>query len=223
MQELNISYTILTEFEFLVDMDLAMFKYLKDNAAGSPMLDERIFNMTNEKEVIFTLLNRKHINPLEILIPEGDTLNLYKDLMANHEEELLEYATVYDTFKLMITFLNNISAPTSITVLCKNDLEADFIKKCNDRLGTRVVKNKQAMSLARYNVIYVKYLIQLVEFQRKQLNGKHLYFAATKFNMEEDKDCVKGALSYMFSDTNILHMIDLYKKVKYRFRKEEKK
>ena len=208
---------LLVEFESLVDLDLAMYKFIRDNYSDSEYVDQKFIKEKDERAIIYTLLNRKHINPLEIIMPGLETTNLYYDIMNNHYDELLEYATAYDTFGLMITFLNNASS-IGITVWCKSKLEERFIKKLNPILNTIVIPNRRDIVLSKYKVIYVKYIAYLAEYS--DIKGKHIYIAAAKFNMEEDKDMV-SSLCCMYSDVNIFHLIDFYTGVKYRYLKKE--
>lgn len=208
---------LLVEFESLVDLDLAMYKFIKNKFADSEYVDQELINEKDIRAVIYALLNRKHINPLEIIMPGVETTNLYLDIINNHYEELLEYATAYDTFGLMITFLNNASS-VNITVWCKSKLEEDFIKKLNPILNTIVIPNRKDIVLSKYTVIYVKYIAYLAEYSN--IEGKHIYIAAAKYNMEEDKDMV-STLCCLYTDVNIMHLIDLYTKIKYRFLKKK--
>lgn len=208
---------LLVEFESLIDLDLAMYRFIKDKYSNSEYVDQKFINEKDERHIIYTLLNRKHINPLEIIMPGFETTNLYLDIINNHYEELLNYATAYDTFGLMITFLNNASS-VGITVWCKSKLEEKFIKNLNPILNTIVVPNRRDIVLSKYTVIYTKYIAYLAEYS--SIKGKHIYIAAAKFNMEEDKDMV-SSLCYIYSDVNIFHLIDLYTNIKYRYLKKE--
>jgi hypothetical protein len=207
---------LLVEFESLIDLDFAMYKFIKNKYSNSEYVDQKFINEKDERAIIYTLLNRKHINPLEIIMPGFDTNNLYLDIMNNHYEELLQYATAYDTFGLMITFLNNASS-VGITVWCKSKLEEDFIKNLNPILNTIIIPNRKDIDLSGYTVLYVKYIGSLIEYST--IAGKHIYIATAKYNMEEDKDMV-NSLCYLFADVNILHLIDLYTTIKYRYLKK---
>lgn len=208
---------LLVEFESLIDLDLAMYKFIKNKYSDSEYVDKKFINEKDERAIVYALLNRKYINPLEIIMPGVGTTNLYFDIMNNHYEELLSYATAYDTFGLMITFLNNASS-VGITVWCKSKLEEDFIKKLNPVLNTIVVPNRSDIVLSKYTVMYVKYIAYLAEYS--DIVGKHIYIAAAKYNMEEDRDMV-SSLCCLYSDVNVFHLIDLYVTIKYRYLKKK--
>lgn len=208
---------LLVEFESVVDLDLAMYKFIKDKYPNSSYVDQKFINEKDERAVIYALLNRKHINPLEIIMPGLETTKLYYEIMNDHYEELLSYATAYDTFGLMITFLNNASS-VDITIWCKSKLEEDFIKKLNPNIKTIIIPNRKDIVLSKYTVLYVKYIAYLAEYNN--LAGKHIYIAAAKYNMDENKDMV-SSLCCLYSDVNIFHLIDLYTMVKFRFLRKE--
>ena len=210
---------LLVEFESLVDLDLAMYKFIREKYSNSEYVDSDFIHEKDEREVIYKLLHRAHINPLEIILPNIDSTGIYYDILNNHYEELLRFATVYDTFGLMITFLNNASS-VGITVLCKSELESNYIKRANSMLNTIIIPDRASVSLSKYTVLYVKHLSYLYEYDKNELSGKHIYFQAAKYNMEEDQDVV-SLLCYPFSDVNILHMMDYYVNIKYRFERKD--
>lgn len=208
---------ILANFDFLVDLDVAMFKFIKNRYKNSKYVDQKIINMEDENLIKYTMLNRKHINPLEIIMPEVDTTDMYYEIMNDHFDELLSYAKAYDTFGLLITFLNNASS-VDIVVRCNNEKEEKFIKKLNSKLNT-IITPRSNVRVSEYSVIYEKYYAYLIEYPK--LITKHIYIAAAKFNMEEDKDLLNVGLSTLFGDINAIHLMDLYQYVKFRFKKTE--
>jgi len=208
---------ILAEFEFVVDLDLAMYKLIRDNYSTSEYVDKKIISENDERNIIFKLLSRKHKNPLEVIMPDVDSGDLYNEIMEEHYEELLSYAMAYDTFGLLVTMLNNASS-LAIRILCKSKLEQSFIHMLNPKVATILEPNKKSLSLSDYTILYVKYITNLFEYGN--IEGKHIYFAAAKFNMEEDSDMVSRNCC-LFGDVNELHLMDLYTKVKYRFPKKK--
>ena len=202
---------ILVEFDMLVDLDLAIFKYIKDKYNNPDYVDQNIIKMNDEKQIIQMMLNRQCINPLEILIPDEDVLDLYYDIMNNHMDELLQYAKASDLFGLMITFLNEASS-LEITVLCKSKLESDFIKSLNDRLNTVIYANYKNAPINNYTILYIKYYPSVLEYNN--IEGKHIYISNARYNMEPDSNMPTIAISGLIGDVNIVHMIDMYRDIK---------
>ena len=202
---------ILVEFDMLIDLDLAIFKYIKDKYNNPNYVDQNIIKMHDERQIIQMMLNRQCINPLEILIPDMEVLELYHDIMNNHIDELLQYAKASDLFGLMITFLREASS-LEITVLCKSQLESDFIKSLNNRLNTVVYKNYKNVPVNTYTILYIKYYPSVLEYNT--IEGKHIYISNARYNMEPDSNMPTIAISGLVGDVNIIHMIDMYKDIK---------
>ena len=202
---------ILVEFDMLIDLDLAIFKYIKDKYNNPNYVDQNIIKMHDERQIIQMMLNRQCINPLEILIPDMEVLELYHDIMNNHMDELLQYAKASDLFGLMITFLREASS-LEITVLCKSQLESDFIKSLNNRLNTVVYKNYKNVPVNTYTILYIKYYPSVLEYNT--IEGKHIYISNARYNMEPDSNTPTIAISALVGDVNIIHMIDMYKDIK---------
>ena len=202
---------ILVEFDMLIDLDLAIFKYIKDKYNNPNYVDQNIIKMHDERQIIQMMLNRQCINPLEILIPDMEVLELYHDIMNNHMDELLQYAKASDLFGLMITFLREASS-LEITVLCKSQLESDFIKSLNIRLNTVVYKNYKNVPVNTYTILYIKYYPSVLEYNT--IEGKHIYISNARYNMEPDSNMPTIAISGLVGDVNIIHMIDMYKDIK---------
>lgn len=210
---------LLVEFEFVVDLDLALYKFIKDNYSSSKYVNELFMKMNNEEAIIYNLLNRKNINPLNLIMPGYDVDGLYNEIMTNKYEDLLSYASTYDTFPLMVTFLKSASS-VDLDIWCRSKLESDFIKSLNSKVDTIIVPKREDININKYSALYVKYIPSLNEY--KNLNGKHIYIPAAKWNMDREKNIVSMEC-VPFSGTNVIHLIDLYKRVKFRYRKEDKK
>ena len=203
---------ILVDFNFLVDLDLAMFKFIKTEYNNPTFVDQKIISLQDEKEIIKLLLYRDSVNVLETLIPKENTLEMYKDIMNNKMDSLLKYAKASDIFGLMITFLREGSS-VDVTVLCESKLQADFIHSLNPILKTTVSSRKN-IALSKYNVIYSKFYSDILKYNN--VAGKNIYIANAKYNMEPGKNIPNMAISTLVGGINIIRTIDLYRNIKYR-------
>ena len=209
---------LLVEFEFLMDLDLAMYKYIKANFYDSPLVDKKLMSLKDEHDIIKALLYREHLNPLEIIIPGQDTTQMYYELMGDKYIDLLRYVSIYDTFALMITFLKEASS-VAIDVLCKSKVEAAIIKALNSKLNTVIYKNKYEAPVQLYTAIYVKYFVNLNLYN--DIQGKHIYIPAARYNMQDGQDSPDVNLVKIYSVNNEIHLIDMYKEVKFRFNRKD--
>lgn len=203
-------HKLLVEFEFIVDLDMALFKLIKDNYNNPDFVNQSIINQANEKKIIEMMLNRDHINPLELFI-YGESTNLYNDFISNHLDELLKYAKAYDTFGLFITYLKYTNS--NITVLCDNKQQENYIKSLNNKLNT-IISTRENIVLMNYDAIYIKYYPYAVKYN-DTLKGKTIYIANAKYNMEPDKDFPIVGISSLVGDVNNVRLIDLYKDIKF--------
>ena len=163
---------ILAEFEFLVDLDLALFKYIKTNFYHTEYVNRSILRMSDESEIIDTMLYRKEHNPLDILFNDSVTTDrLYGQLIniPKNYAEILKFAKVYDTFPLLITMLNNASSLEAY-VLCRDTMESDFIHSLNSNVSTIIEPNKSNIDLTDYTVLWVKYFDSLLQYNRLRGN-----------------------------------------------------
>lgn len=209
--------SLLVEFDFLVDMDLALWRYFRDKYRDSEYVDKDIINLNDEWLVEEILLARTQSNVLELLLPNYDTMGMYNDLLSKQNlPEVLKYATAYDTLALMVTYLK-ITTDIDISILCRNKIEEDFIVDlCPILSGHTIVGNRFEQDLDSYTVLYVKHISYCLEyFVSDKLNGKNIYIAHAGYNMEPGKPCTNIALTKLFSDTNSIETIDLYTNIKY--------
>ena len=209
--------TLLVEFEFVVDLDLAMLKFIRDNYGDSDMVDKRLINLNSSYTARRIMLNRQHINPLELLLPGQDSTQLYFDLINDKKNlyDLLMYAVAYDTFGLMVTYMKHASS-VDLEILCRNNVEESFIKYLNPNMPTIVRPSRFDVDLSKYTALYLKYFAYATNYVN--LDGKNLYIAAARFNMEEGQDNTNIELSHLYSQTNVVHLIDLDRRVKFRFK-----
>ena len=210
---------LLVEFEFVIDLDLALFKFIKANYKSSPYINGEFIKLRDEREIIWNTLNRSHINLLEYLIPDMDSTNMYLDIMNNPDnyKELLKYAKAYDTFGLMVTFLKEASS-VAIDILCKDETEEAFIKKLNPIMPT-IVSSKQNINLAPYTALYVKYFPYLIQYG--SFDKKHIYLPNARYNYEEGKDCLNMTMVTLYGGINDIALMDMYTHTKFRMPTEE--
>lgn len=209
---------LLVEFEFLVDLDIAMFKYIQSNFSDSEYVDKKIIRMRNDYYIINKLLYRDHINPLEIIMPDVDTTKLYCELHDDKEEELLKYALYHDTMFLMNTFIENASS-VGITILCRNELESEFIKRRkNNDISIIIESDKSKLDLRKYTAIYTKFAASVIEYGH--IEGKYIYIAAARYNLMLPEETIDPILTVLYGELNIIKLMDLYTKVKFMFKGE---
>lgn len=209
---------LLVEFEFIVDLDLALFRLFKHKYSESPYVDKDFISLNDEYKIICKMLNRADENPLTLLMPGVDTTKLYQELTEKHEKRLLKYASPYDSLYLMNSYLVHASS-VEIDVLCKNELEANYISKYSKKLNTIINPDKSTVDIDKYSIIHMKYFSSIKDY--KNVEGKYIYISAAEYNYDKEHHIANPILSIEYGDVNIIKLMDLYTQVKYIVRKEE--
>lgn len=210
--------SLLVNFGFLVDLDLATYKYMKNQYYNSnpDIFDKEFMNIKDDIEIIDRMLYRKFINPIELMIPNKDVSNMYEELLSgDNYKSLLDISTVYDTYPLMITIYNNASS-VDITMRCDNKYEEEYIKSLNSEVSFKtIIAPRKEIDLSEYTAIYDKYFSDL--FKYKSIKGKHVYIANARYNMDPERDCLNIGYSIIFGDVNDIKIMDLYRYNKFSF------
>lgn len=218
---MNKDNSLLVDFEMVVDLDLAMFKLIREKYNNPEYVDQAFIHMNDEKEIIRRLMYRKHINPLEIIMPNVDSTKLYNQFRYDKLDELLQYANATDIFGLMITLIKEASS-VDITILCENKLEEEFLHKLNHNIniyGIKTIVKEPANVITKlYSAIYIKYLSKLFLFKKPQ--GCYIYLANAGYNI--GKDFKNADLLLYYIDINIIKCVDLYRSINYQYKEGDK-
>ena len=209
---------VLVDFETLIDLDLAIWRYLNDKYNNSSFLDQSLMSL-NENQVKSLMIHRQPSNPLEILIPGQDVKNMYYEIVNDNETELLKYATPYDILRLFITFIESASF-ADFNILCRNKIEKKFIINLNPVFESYIlISDRSNFDLSDYNMLYTKYFAYCLVYP--PFEGITIYIANAQYNMLEDTSTIDPALLEKFYDVNVIKTMDLYTDIKY-IRREDR-
>ena len=203
---------LLVDFNFVIDLDIAMYKYIQNKYADSIYVDDKLMHSKNDYAIINLMIHRVSKNPLQVLMPTINPDNIYNEIVKNDEAELLKFARPYDSFYLLVTYLVH-AASVGITVLCNNELESNFIKSIDSRVNTIICNDWSALDISKYTVLYIKYFSDLIKF-KKEIAGKYIYISSARYNYDKDNRLDKS-LIILYGDINIIKFMDLYTKVIY--------
>jgi len=208
---------LLVEFDFVIDLDIALWKLICAKYGESDLIDHDLSTINDDAEITKILLSRQNINPLEILIPGANTQSIYDKFMTDPKEykELLSYSKPYDTYRLMITFLENASS-VYIDILCKDNIQKEHIESMNTSgLNTVIYPDYKMIPVDDYSALYLKYFENAMYYP--PLTDKHIYIPMAQYNMQRNVDTINLTLTRVFGESNKIHLIDLYQDVKFRF------
>ena len=173
---------ILTEFDVVIDLDLAMMKLIQEKYNNPNFINQDVMNLSLH-DIKETLLNREYESPLSVCIDNLDTANsLYHELLETKYNEILNHHSPTGIFKLMEVY--NKTDGMEVTILCSSQEEADLISKYSPGLPT-LVKKHDEINIDDYNVYFLKSLTRIFIFNGKMQN-KHIFIMGYRYNLFED-------------------------------------
>jgi hypothetical protein len=173
---------ILVEFDVIIDTDLAIMKLIQEKYNNPKFIDQNIMSLSLH-DIKEELLNRVNESPLSVCVYGIDNANsLYKELTNNNYSDILEYQSPTGIFKLMEVYHNNDNM--KVTILCSSQEEVDIIKSYGD--FTTLIKKREDVDLNDYDVLFLKSIHRIFEFNKENMTGKHIFVMGYKYNLMED-------------------------------------
>lgn len=201
--------TVLFEFETVVDLDLALLKYIQNEYSDSKFFNKHVL-MADDYILKSLLLTRTNKNPLSVIIDDAyinNIDNLYGEIIKTKETELFRYSSPLAS----LTIIHSLNGDSGIdcVINCKNVDEEQFIKQHVSPNITTVVQGYN-VDLSRYDAIYIKNVEDSLKY--KSINGKSIYFLDYDYNIEPDrKDRMPlFSVSIVISSSNNIYLVSPY-------------
>lgn len=201
---------LLVEFEFMVDTDLGLWRFFKENYQDDPKVNKEFLEF-DEIKATTALIARQHQNPLALIAPLYDYDALYRDLMSTQELQVLQSSTPYSSFG-MIRTINNEASSVTVDILCQNEIEQAYIKTLAEELNV-LVKPKSEVDPSFYSAFFLKYITNFNEYP--EMRRRYVYVANAGYNYEKDKYCMNIEVGSFIEQENMLKGIDPYTYIKY--------
>ena len=208
---------ILASFDSVIDIDLALWRYIKDKYGTSKYIDKDMINIDDEDIIKFILMDRREKNPLSILLQGYDTEKMYNDIITNDKmfnNILNNYSSPYDTLKLFNTFMENASS-LEVDIICKDKEQEKILRKYTSPKIGIIVDTIHNITINNYSIIQVKFFSDLINYP--QFEGRHIWIPNALYNMQKNMNTIDLTLMQLFGNINQVHLIDLYRDVKWFF------
>ena len=211
MQEIEFGSAALFEFQSIVDLDLALLKYIQVEFSNSKFFNKIVVQEADDYILKSLLVSRTNINPLSVIIDDKymSSINgLYDDLILNKENEILKFGTPLATYNIF-HIVQNSESGIKCVVNCRNVHEEQFIKNIKEDIP--IITDGYNVDLSKYKAFYIKNVEDALKY--KTFNGKSIYFLDYEYNIEPNRKerlpiiKIGSALSF----TNDLYFIDPYK------------
>ena len=185
--ELNYTSKIIVDFDSIVDTDFGIICYVIKHYKDSKYLLDYVVKGT-EYFVKCLLLVREDENPLSIIFkPEykNSIDSILKEIETTDEyKEVLKHAKPTAIFGLIETYKKT-NGVIDATILCKNQIQEQYIKKIDNNLKVIV---SESIDLEPYGTMIVKNYSSLL--RHNNVLGKSIIVCEYAYNMDKDRDRV---------------------------------
>lgn len=199
---------VLFTSDILYDMDLALFKYIKDKL---PM--KKYFKLDKLEHCIekpYLIHKRSNENPLSIIIQDEyseSIKSLYNDFITKKYKEIFKYYQECNTEIEKLFRILNTNKEISIDVLCKNLMEEQLFK---DKYKCHTIVNKDyIIDMSDYSAIYTRYFSLFNKLDN--LNAKNIYITNSSYNYDDEVSSILDVNTQLkLTNSNSISIINLY-------------
>lgn len=193
---------VLSDFEMLFDMDYGMISTIVKKYNNPKYTNDDYLRTVSFNELCKDLCNQEERDPLKLAFKDGvDYKGLYKELLDNDMEFIIENSCPTEVLKLFKTFKD--FGMIDIDIICRNKYQEQKIKS----LGYNIVDDTVTMD--NYDCLYIKYYKDLFKFG--DMNSKNIYLANCIYNYDKDvpnTPNLEMSTNYFFY--NEIGFIDIY-------------
>lgn len=217
---------ILIPFDLLIDTDIGAVKLITEKYNDKRYFDTSRLEDISDDIYNFLFVYRTKKNPL-FLITRTDLKvgqeciidNLYNELIEKEYDEVLRHSTTTSLYDIFFAGTYADMNPFKITVLCRNELDVEYIREIDFKCDTVICKDNKDLvniDIGKYKYIYVKFIEDVMDF--RYMDKKVIYVANYRFNKEyqydKDKDdyleILKPDIVIDIVNDNIIKIIDVY-------------
>ena len=212
-------YTIesLIPFECIVDIDMGLIKLLKYEYRN---LDYFFKGILDGEDVYlqYELMRRKNRNPLSIAAdlqktPMGILDNWYAQFLEKEYSRIIELSNCTGLADITKVASFNSDRILRNTILCRNNIEAELVRKRTLGENKIVVHNGEGFDVGKYDAIYLKDVYDIQRYTG--IVGKSLYFANYGFNLIDNPEDDELILEYdpiiNYINDNEIRIYSVYK------------
>lgn len=198
---------ILIDFSMLIDTDEGCIKYLLKQYPNSVYFNDYM-KSCSDYFIRYSLLNRTDYNPLSVLLKNeyrSSIDSLYKELLKEKWEEVLELSPITDILKFLNTMLRETGY--SLTVNCRNIHEQVKLESL-DNIDKSWRVQIDCKDIRKYFCLFIKNMLSLSN--KNRLEGKTMYFYDYGPNFSDYKKKEVDPVLALLSKTNIIKFISPY-------------
>lgn len=93
----------LIPFNMLFSIDIGIIRFLQEFCIDDELFDLKTLKKMSNREILLLMQSRGNSNPLSILNVHGDRDKIYKELMEDYEEQIIEKSPLTDFGQMIYT------------------------------------------------------------------------------------------------------------------------
>lgn len=177
----------LFDFQVLCDIDLGLYNLIKRDYYDKTVFDNNLFDSNDERFIKTMLLSRSKFNPLFIfcknnIMKDEEIDDLYQQFLNEEYENILKLSMPTNIMDVLC-ISNSIKNVVNSTVLCKSQLEIDWIHKYNTKIKC-IIDKYDKFDLTKYDTLYIKDIYNLLLFKQESIDMKNIILPRFMFNLE---------------------------------------
>lgn len=219
MDDVKYGNNILIPFDLVADSDIGLIRFIGKRFRNDNIFYPGILDM-DDKELIWTLRERKNPNPLDIVCNENlDEYDkqirvFYEEFNKKYRNEIIELSPTTDIANLIEKFIGT-NGIVNVQIQCATPAEEDKIKyilKDNPDTSYGIVSGFVGdIDISIYDSIFVKDYRDILKYN--EFIGKNIYIGNYGFNFIKDDKEISVLLpdvSAILADVVIPTVIDVY-------------
>lgn len=196
---------ILVDFNMIVNTDVGVFSILKERYHNPKIIDPIILD-TDIDTLLYRLKDERYNNVIELFVNEGyNTGMVYSQLISTKYKEILDKSMLTEVLNVVNVYI--MTNVITVTILCKNKLEEQVIKKINSKFNV-LLKTREKVNVKDFDSIFIKDYRNVIYFEN--LKCKNIFISNYKNNIDEKKNLPLVDISAIIGKTNNIYTMDLH-------------
>lgn len=205
---MDIGNNVLMPFNCLINTDFGIIKVLKEKYNNPEFMESflvenddnfyRLSTVINDNEnIVNYYLKSNHLDKAD---------QIRKLLLEKEYENILEHSEKTGIFTLTKEYKIAGEGAIHPIVLCKNELEQQYIKRLDNTMPT-TIDDLYKIDLSVYDSIFLRDIVSAIGLK---LTAKNIFVLNYRFNFEDEYKTLLKSVTSLVSDVNIFYNVDVY-------------
>lgn len=201
--------SVLITFDSVVNTDFGIIKTLQKDYNNPKFYIPDILNNEDDFIRYSTIMNHNNNIVSYYLNDENqDKADSIRNMLLDDQyEKVLENSEPTGVFTVANQFRNTGNGAIRVTILCKNELEQQYIKSLDRDMST-LIEDITEVNTSLYDSFYMRDINNAIKL--KNLKAKNLFVLVYRFNFEDEFKTLLRPITALVGDINEFYTIDVY-------------